>query len=111
MMMRGMIFILVLFFLAGCGMSGSKTEGDSKGITTEDSVANTDLNISDDSMLIAVVDEEETKNELEEDSILPQTFSINFPTMLKKSTTDINETNQTIEVIENNQTVDADETN
>jgi hypothetical protein len=31
--------------------------------------------------------------------------------MLKKSTTDINETNKTIEVVENNQTVDADETN
>ncbi|NEW61229.1 hypothetical protein GSY74_08030 [Sulfurovum sp. bin170] len=107
-MMRYMIFILVLFFIAGCGMSGSTSTDSSKYTLTDDTVANTDLNITDDSTLIATTDSEER-----EETILPQTFSIAFPSILKKESVEDNTTikdesnNSITQIDENNQTADS----
>ncbi|SFV57899.1 hypothetical protein MNB_SV-12-1141 [hydrothermal vent metagenome] len=105
MMIRYIIFLLVLFFLAGCGMSGSTSKDNSKDASTGESVANIDLNTTDDSTLIATAEIPE-----EEETILPQTFSIAFPAILKKEsnvTTEDESDNSITQSDENNRTADS----
>jgi hypothetical protein len=98
-MIREIIFILVLFFITGCGMSGSKTEDNTKDVSLADSGLSNDLNSTDSGTQIAIVDSE--------DAILPQTFSIAFPSILKKDTKEENSSNTTSE---NNQTEESNNT-
>jgi hypothetical protein len=115
MMNRIVIFVLVLFFVVGCGMSGST----SKDSSTADSVATVDLNATDSGNEIATatvtpsddtpsVEEQPVADALvEEETILPQTISMEFPQVLKQSptATDNNQTDsEDNQTIENNQT-------
>ena len=98
-MIREIIFILILFFITGCGMSGSKTTEKPKEIPLADNTASNDLNSTDSGTQIATTESEE--------SILPQTFSIAFPSILKK---DAKENNFSSTNSENNQTEDLNTT-
>ena len=112
-MIREIIFILILFFIAGCGMSGSNTKDDSKDISVATIDTSNDLNVTDFGTQIAVA-------EVEEDTILPQTFSIAFPDILKKGTqkdesnSTTSQSNQTdnldVTTLDSNQTEDSNVT-
>jgi len=104
-MTKQIIFIFVLFFIAGCGMSGSKSEDDSKDISLDSSATTNDLNTSSVGTQIATTN---TDN----DAILPQVFSIAFPSILKKDSireeTTVN--NSSTPVDENIEIADSNET-
>lgn len=102
-MNKNVIFILVLFFLAGCGMSGSKSTDDSKDDSTVATTDNFELNATDTGNQIATADTipldevmsiEEESVVIEEDRVLPQTISMEFPPIFKKSPRE-DDTNQT----------------
>jgi hypothetical protein len=122
-----MLFSLHLLIIIGCGFQSNPKEETSE---RDDLATNTDINGSVDSIPIAVVLPEPTPTPTEEvESILPQTFSVSFPSVLKKESKEENQTveesnatiennqtaenenNQTIEnniTVENNQTIDGD---
>jgi hypothetical protein len=123
-MIRNIIFLAFIFIISGCGMMGSSSSKDTSLANSDSSsgVASTDLNSSNtDSALIADSSIENTPTPTptaepttsEEENILPQTISIDFPDILKQDISeDKNNTEEINETIENedNQTLESNTT-
>jgi len=115
MMIRTAMFILIIYFISGCGVMGSSSKKDdtasaSAELDTEAS-ATAELNVTSElegSQLAVAEEDMASTNEItadedeppikggivvEEESILPKAISMDFPKVLKKSS-ETNETNQ-----------------
>ncbi len=105
------LLIFIIIFSGGCGMMGSSSKKDT---TLANSTIDTDLNsttdnnnlIADGSLNSSVRDAEE------ENSILPQTISMEFPNILKpdsdtNSSSEDNQTTDSNNSLDNNQTIDS----
>jgi len=110
-MVRNIFFLTFIFIISGCGMMGGNSSKDT-------SLATTDLNSTDSgSVMIADGSTEnqptptaEPTTDSREESILPQTISIDFPDILKQDTP-LSDDNLTDETVENNQTIDSNSSN
>ena len=114
-MVKNIIFLTLIFIMSGCGMMGSSSKKDTSlaNSSSDNSVASADLNSTDtNSGLIAdnssstPTTEPTTEPTTQEESILPQTISIDFPDVLKqdisRDSNITNEVNNSVEDIENN---------
>ncbi len=116
-MVKNIIFLTLIFIISGCGMMGSSSSKDtSLSSGGSNNVATTDLNSTNtDSNLIANNSSEDIPTNTptnQEESILPQTISIDFPDILKQDISrDKNKTNELNETIEDNKTIENNSTN
>ena len=98
-MRKNIIFITIIFIISGCGMMGSSSKKDSSlASTSENTIANLDLNSSDSSTQLAtrtsnaIPDITPTMAEstdsivVAKSDILPQTISMDFPEILTDET-------------------------
>ncbi len=115
-MLKNIILLIFIIVLNGCGMMGSSSKKDttiaSSGIDTN--TTETMDTIDDNSSGNLIAESGGIEDAEEENSILPQTISMEFPNILKPNDTNgSSEDNQTIDSnisIENNQTTEDNQT-